>query len=439
MTQRYDTYKDSGVQWLGEIPGHWECVPLKRLINKIESGVSAIGSTSQAASENEFGVLKTGCVSFRVFNPLQNKLVVGEECKRLACPVRGDTIIVSRMNTPELVGSCAFVDKDYPNLFLPDRLWQVYFCDKTSAKFLHWILNSQPVRNRYAQICVGSSSTMQNISQSQFSETIIPLPTLSEQHSIISFLDDKCGKIDEWVTKKQKEVEHLQELKQRVIADAVTQGLNPHVKMKQTVIPWLPEVPEHWDVLRLKSLFYQRSESYNPDETLQVLSLLKDVGVIPYDEKGSIGNKSKEDYRQYKVTRKGDIVMNSMNVIIGSVDITSYDGYISPAYYALCAKDGVCTEYYNYIFHLKSVQKTMRSLANGILEIRLRISTTNLFGMYYPVPPLSEQKQIVSYLEDKTSKIDKLIANITKEIERIKEYKQRLISDVVTGQIKVNQ
>ena len=180
MTQRYDTYKDSGVQWLGEIPGHWECVPLKRLINKIESGVSAIGSTSQAASENEFGVLKTGCVSFRVFNPLQNKLVVGEECKRLACPVRGDTIIVSRMNTPELVGSCAFVDKDYPNLFLPDRLWQVYFCDKTSAKFLHWILNSQPVRNRYAQICVGSSSTMQNISQSQFSETIIPLPTLSE-------------------------------------------------------------------------------------------------------------------------------------------------------------------------------------------------------------------------------------------------------------------
>ena len=439
MTQRYDTYKDSGVQWLGEIPGHWECVPLKRLINKIESGVSAIGSTSQAASENEFGVLKTGCVSFRVFNPLQNKLVVGEECKRLACPVRGDTIIVSRMNTPELVGSCAFVDKDYPNLFLPDRLWQVYFCDKTSAKFLHWILNSQPVRNRYAQICVGSSSTMQNISQSQFSETIIPLPTLSEQHSIISFLDDKCGKIDEWVTKKQKEVEHLQELKQRVIADAVTRGLNPHVKMKQTVIPWLPEVPEHWDVLRLKSLFYQRSESYNPDETLQVLSLLKDVGVIPYDEKGSIGNKSKEDYRQYKVTRKGDIVMNSMNVIIGSVDITSYDGYISPAYYALCAKDGVCTEYYNYIFHLKSVQKTMRSLANGILEIRLRISTTNLFGMYYPVPPLSEQKQIVSYLDAKCSKIDKLIANVTKEIERIKEYKQRLISDVVTGQIKVNQ
>ena len=129
--------------------------------------------------------------------------------------------------------------------------------------------------------------------------------------------------------------------------------------------------------------------------------------------------------------------MNSMNVIIGSVDITSYDGYISPAYYALCAKDGICTEYYNYIFHLKSVQKTMRSLANGILEIRLRISTTNLFGMYYPVPPLSEQKQIVAHITYKTSKIDKLIANITKEIECIKEYKQRLISDVVTGQIKV--
>lgn len=285
---------------------------------------------------------------------------------------------------------------------------------------------------------LSTSTALPSMTKGTLNGIPTPLPPLPEQHYIVTFLDSKCSKIDEWISKKQKEVELLGEAKQRIIADAVTRGLNPNVKMKKTGIAWLEEVPEHWETRRLKTLFNQRSESYNPNEKLQVLSLLKDVGVIPYSEKGNVGNKAKEDYSSYNVTRKGDIVMNSMNVIIGSVDITAYDGYISPAYYALYAKEGVCTEYYNYVFHMKAVQKHMRSLANGILEIRLRISTTNLFGMYYPVPPLSEQQAIVSYITAKTTKIDSLMSAMNKEIEHLKEYKQRLISDVVTGQIKVS-
>ena len=177
-------------------------------------------------------------------------------------------------------------------------------------------------------------------------------------------------------------------------------------KYKASDIPWLPIMPAHWDEKRLKSLFSKRNESYSPNESLQVLSLLKDVGIIPYSEKGNIGNKAKDEITTYNVARKGDIVMNSMNVIIGSVDITPFDGYISPAYYALYSNDGVSTEYYNYLFHLKAVQQQMRSLANGILEIRLRISSTSLFGMYYPFPPLVEQNKIVAYLDKRITLID---------------------------------
>ena len=279
--------------------------------------------------------------------------------------------------------------------------------------------------------------TQPNISQEIIKSHYIPLPPLSEQHAIVSYLDDKCGKIDKMLEGKQKQIELLAEMKQRILADAVTRGLNPDVKMKATNIPWLPEIPEHWELCRLKSLFSQRTESYNPNEQLEVLSLLKDVGVIPYSEKGNVGNKAKEDFSSYRIARKGDVIMNSMNVIIGSVDITQYDGYISPAYYALTAKHGVSTEYYNYIFHMKACQKHMRSLANGILEIRLRISATSLFGMYYPVPPQEEQIAIVSFINEKVVKIDTLTSKLQQEIESIKEYKQRLISDVVTGQIKV--
>lgn len=197
-------------------------------------------------------------------------------------------------------------------------------------------------------------------------------------------------------------------------------------------------MPAHWEEKRLKSLFRKRNESFSPNESLQVLSLLKDVGVIPYSEKGNIGNKSKEDITTYNVARKGDIVMNSMNVIIGSVDITQYDGYISPAYYALYSNNGVSTEYYNYLFHLKAVQQQMRSLANGILEIRLRISSTKLFGMYYPFPPIEEQRKIVAYLDKKITLIESCKCQRERELQTLNELKQAEIASVVTRGLNPN-
>ncbi len=203
-------------------------------------------------------------------------------------------------------------------------------------------------------------------------------------------------------------------------------------------IQWLGQMPVHWTKKRLKSVFSKRSESYNPNEELQVLSLLKDVGVIPYSEKGNIGNRSKEDITTYNIARRGDVVMNSMNVIIGSVDITPYDGYISPAYYALYSKmdnahdNSVVTKYFNYLFHLKAVQQQMRCLASGILEIRLRLSTTKLFGMYFPFPPVSEQEKIVAFLENSIRKIDSLSKQKEKEIDVLEELKRAEISKCVT-------
>lgn len=433
MVHRYDTYKDSGVQWLGEIPSHWECVRLKNL-GTCQNGVSKGGDYF---GEGFPFVSYSDAYKNIVLPTTVQGLARSTVDDRFAYSVeKGDVLFTRTSETIDEIGfasTCLETIKD--SVFAG---FLIRFRPNTCSiipEYYKYYFRSMHLRKFFTKEM--NIVTRASLSQQLLGQLKVLIPSINEQKSISSYLDRKCNYLDEWLSKKQKEVEHLQELKQCIIADAVTRGLNPNVTMKQTNIPWLSEIPVHWDILRLKSLFNQRSESYNPDETLQVLSLLKDVGVIPYNEKGSIGNKSKEDYSQYKVTRKGDIVMNSMNVIIGSVDITAYDGYISPAYYALYAKDGVCTEYYNYIFHLKAVQKAMRSLANGILEIRLRISTTNLFGMYYPVPPLSEQKQIVAHIADKTSKIDKLIANINKEIESIKEYKQRLISDVVTGQIKV--
>lgn len=434
--ERYSKYKDSGVQWLGEIPEHWDCAKLKTVVSKIESGTSVNGSTSQFANKNEYGVLKTGAVSFRVFNPFQNKLVEGAEIQRLSCPVTKNTIIVSRMNTPELVGSCAIVEKDYPNLFLPDRLWQVYFKDNANIKYLHWVLNGHYVRTRYAAICVGSSSTMQNISQGQFLETKITLPPLSEQHSIVSYLDDKCGKIDKMLEGKQKQIELLAEMKQRIIADAVTHGLNPGVKMKATNIPWLPEIPEHWEMDSLRRFLKLFAEKGHGDK--QLLSVTREQGVIERntDSKEENHNFIPEDLSGYKYVQAGDFVINKMKSWQGSYGVSEYEGIVSPAYFT-CKLQGVDKDFFSTAIRSKIYISFFARYSKGIRVDQWDLSPVALKSIPFALPPLSEQRAIVSYITDKTAKIDTLTGKLQQEIESIKEYKQRLISDVVTGQIKV--
>ena len=146
-----------------------------------------------------------------------------------------------------------------------------------------------------------------------------PLPPLSEQRSIVSYLDDKCGKIDEWVTKKQKEVEHLQELKQRVIADAVTRGLNPHVKMKATNIPWIKEIPEHWDMSKISSHFRQRNEKVS-DKDYPALSVSKQ-GVTPQLDNVALSN---AEGTSRKLVKVGDYAVNSRSDRKGSCGVSKY-------------------------------------------------------------------------------------------------------------------
>lgn len=212
--------KDSGVEWIGEIPEHWNSIQLKYIISLIESGVS-VNAGAESAKENQFGVLKTSSVSKQVFIPTENKNVNEEEYSRVKCPVTHNTLIVSRMNTPDLVGACGYVDKDYPNLFLPDRLWQVHI-KNMYVKYVWYYLISHNVRNYYASLASGTSSSMQNISQGQFESLIISVPSLDEQQAIADYLDRKCSQIDKLIALKQQKIEKLQQYKKSLIYEYVT-------------------------------------------------------------------------------------------------------------------------------------------------------------------------------------------------------------------------
>lgn len=197
-------------------------------------------------------------------------------------------------------------------------------------------------------------------------------------------------------------------------------------------VPWINMIPTHWETKRLKELLAERKESNNPVKTTDILSLTNTRGVIPYAQKGNIGNKSKENLENYKLAYPNDLVLNSMNVIIGSVGLSQYFGAVSPVYYMLYPRKNDNIRYFEYIFKLKTIQEYLKGLGNGILAIRMRIPMIKLNNVLLPVPPREEQDQIVRYLDWQVSKINKLISARKKQIVLLKEQKQAVINEAVT-------
>lgn len=203
-------------------------------------------------------------------------------------------------------------------------------------------------------------------------------------------------------------------------------------KMKDSGVEWIGAIPDSWHLDRLQWHLDEIKESNKPVKTQQVLSLTNKLGVIPYEEKGEQGNKSKENIDEYKLAYPDTIVVNSMNILIGSVGKCNYFGCVSPVYYVFKPKNGENIDFLNYIFQLTQFQKKLRKYANGILEIRLRVSSNDILKRQIAFPSGKEQQKIVSFLNEKMAKIDKLIEIENKQIEKLKEYKQAVITEAVT-------
>ena len=209
-------------------------------------------------------------------------------------------------------------------------------------------------------------------------------------------------------------------------------------KMKDSGIEWIGEIPEGWEIKRLGAILQERNEANNPIQTTSILSLTNNRGVIPYSEKGNQGNKAKDDLTGYKIAHIGDIVLNSMNVIIGSVGLSNYYGAVSPVYYMLFPRNNIETniQYYNYLFQTTAFQQSLRGYGNGILEIRMRIQMQKLKTVLLPVPTFLEQSNITVYLDASLSKINILLSKTRSSIEEYKKLKQAVITQAVTKGVR---
>ena len=207
-------------------------------------------------------------------------------------------------------------------------------------------------------------------------------------------------------------------------------------EMKDSGVEWIGEIPASWTTTRLKWHLHEINRLNNPVQTEEILSLTIESGVIPYAEKGNQGNKAKEDYSQYKIAYPNTLVVNSMNVIIGAVGVSQYYGCVSPVYYVFEAIKGTDLRYIYYLFTNTGFQKEMRKHAKGILEIRLRISSSDLLKRMIPNPNYAEQHRIAIFLDKRCAEIDSVIATTEKTIEEYKALKQSIITEAVTRGVR---
>ena len=313
----------------------------------------------------------------------------------------------------------------------------VYRCNKDCIlnQYAKWLMLS----DGFTKICSASTygAKMPRVSSDYIASLSIPLPPLAEQEKIVSYLGEKTSKIDAYVADKEKEIELLQELKQKTIADAVTKGLNPDAKMEDYSSLISSSCLEHWKIVRNKSFLSLTGEKVGKKASEFVLLSLTTKGVIVRDIESGKG-KFPKDFDTYQIVKPNELVFCLFDIdeTPRTVGLVETEGMLTGAYTVFKVHTELAMPEYIYNYYL--CVDNIKALKPYYSGLRKTVRADKFQQIYMPLPPLDEQQSIVAYLEEKCEKIDKLASELQSEIDYLKEYKQRLIADCVTGQVNVS-
>ncbi|UKK51755.1 restriction endonuclease subunit S [Prevotella sp. E13-17] len=422
-------FKDSGIEWIGQIPKEWEVNKIGNLYQVRNEKVSDKDYPPLSVTMN--GIVPQLETAAKTNNGDDRKLV----CK-------GDFAINSRSDRR---GSCG-VSQYNGSVSLINTILKPR--GSMNPQYYNWLFHTELFADEFYRWGHGIVDDLWTTRWQEMKNISIVSPSLSEQQKIADYLDKVCGEVDEMVTLQETMIEELKAYKQSVITEAVTQGLNPNVPMHDSGIDWIGEIPEHWKLEPLKYCFGRRSEKNNPVKTEERLSLSIDKGVTLYAEKTTNLDRFKDDFTQYQLAYPNDIVLNCMNMIVGAVGLSNYMGCVSPVYYVIYpVRQDINPLYYSYLLNIPTIRGVYYSLGKGIYAIergegrvntcRLKVAYNDFGRLDIPVPPIEGQKEIALYIQQKCSEIDSLIALKQAKIEELKEYKKSVIYEYVTGKKEV--
>lgn len=418
----YDKYKATGIEWLPLIPSHWQLEQLRKYIRLISK--KGYSDKQLLSVTREQGVIVRD-----VDSKDENHNYIPEDLSKYKY-VRIGQLVINKMKSWQ--GSYGV--SMYEGIVSP----AYYVCDLVfpNKAFFSLALRSRNYISFFAQYSKGIRVEQWDLSPIALKSIPFFEPPLAEQEKIVSYLEDKTSKIDEVILAKREQIKLLQELKDTEIANVVTRGLNPNVKKKDSGISWIGQIPEHWEVKRIASLFIGKVD-VNSEFVYKHAFKFYYGTLVPKEELGEIED-YKSVYMKYSIIKQKDILINGLNLnydfISQRVAIAPTDGIITSAYIVVRPRKNTNALYYTYLFKAMDNMKLFHGMGKGI---RLTLSFDELKKQLIPIPCMEEQKEIVAYIENKCNKINLLVRELEIEIEFLKEYKQKLISDCVTGQINV--
>ncbi|MBV1843274.1 restriction endonuclease subunit S [Photobacterium ganghwense] len=416
---KYESYKESGEQWIDKVPSHWEIVKLKHLFYEkkhrqnmsLSCGAISFGHVIQKDDSKTPLSTKASYQEVLRGEFLINPLNLNYDLKSLRIGLSYIDVVVSAGYI--VLKERSEIDKEYFKFLL-------HRYDVAYMKLL-------------------GSGVRQTINFNHIANSLLALPPLDEQKRISSFLNKKTAQIDEAIAIKQKQIELLKERKQIIIQQAVTQGLNPDAPMKDSGVDWIGEIPEHWGIVRFKNLFTQSR-----------LPVRKGDGVVTSYRDGQVtlrSNRRVGGYTEaileggYQGIRKGQLVLNSMDAFEGAIGVSDSDGKCTPEY-VICDPINsvdVSQYYFAYLLREMALAKYIQVICNAVRQRAVRIRYNNLAPLFMVVPPVKEQEDIVSFIEKESTKLDAGTKHLNEQISKLKEYKTTLINSVVTGKIKVTE
>lgn len=423
--QAYPRYKKSREFWLGEIPEHWEEKKFKHIFSEKKKSTNI--------------ELNCGSISFGKVVYKDDEKVPESTKRSYQVLSKGDFLINPLNLNYDLISlRIALSDKDVVvssgYIILNENL-------KVNKEYYKWLLHIFDV----VYMKTLGSGVRQTLSFTHIANCELVFPPIEEQNKMAEFLENKTTKIDQAIGIKQKQIELLKERRQILIHKAVTRGLNDKVKLKDSGVEWIEEIPEHWEVKKLFGLcnFIRGNSTFSKDELLSSgdYVALQYGKTYKVDEINNSYNfyVNDEFYKESQVVKYEDTILISTSETLEDLGHSAYYnrndlGLIGGEQILLNPKNNKLNGHYLY-YYSKQFTKELRKYATGIKVFRFNVN--NLKTIYISVPPLSEQKEIAQFIETATTKIATAISLKEQEIEKLKEYKMSLIDGVVTGKVKV--
>ncbi len=431
--KRYERYKDSGVEWLGEVPAHWEVKRLKDIGNSI------IGITYSPEDVLDGG--KEGVLVLRSSNIQNSKLCLKDtvfvniRISKKQTVRQGDILICSRNGSRALIGKNIIIDE-----FLSGNTFGAFMTVYRSKyfRFIHKFFNSKIFES---QSGLYMSSTVNQLTINTLNNFFIALPPMVERKSIAIYLDEKTNRIDRKIELLQAKADRYRELKQALINETVTRGLDPTVPMKDSGVEWIGEVPAHWKVGKIGHLFNSIGSGTTPKAGLDIY--YKD-GSINWINTGDLNDNLLFECRcrvtqkaikdcNLKLYKPNSIIVAMYGATIGKVALSMIEGCVNQACCVLGEGKEINTKFMLYWFMMS--KNYLVSLSYGGGQPNVSQQTIKELRLVYP--ELNEQQRIIVYLDTKTDQIEQIITTITTQIQTLQELRKTLINDVVTGKIKV--